>query len=109
MTPPTPGQPTLHELTQRIKDQALAVGFDLVGVAPVQESPELAFFERWLDAGYAGEMHYLQRSRERRRHLPVGADARTQCDGQCEQVSVRARDQGSLGRGEAKPKDPLRA
>ena len=66
MTPPTPGQPTLHELTQRIKDQALAVGFDLVGVAPVQESPELAFFERWLDAGYAGEMHYLQRSRERR-------------------------------------------
>jgi epoxyqueuosine reductase len=69
MTPPTSGQPTLHELTQRIKDQALAVGFDLVGVAPVQESPELAFFERWLDAGYAGEMHYLQRSRERRRHL----------------------------------------
>ena len=66
MTPPTPGQPTLHKLTQRIKDQALTVGFDLVGVAPVQESPELAFFERWLDAGYAGEMHYLQRSRERR-------------------------------------------
>ena len=69
MTPPTSGQRTLHELTQRIKDQALAVGFDLVGVAPVQESPELAFFERWLDAGYAGEMHYLERSRERRRDL----------------------------------------
>ena len=69
MTPPTPGQLTPHELTQRIKDQALAVGFDLVGVAPVQESPELAFFERWLDAGYAGEMHYLTRSRERRRDL----------------------------------------
>ena len=63
------GQLTLHELTQRIKDQALAVGFDLVGVAPVQESPELAFFERWLEAGYAGEMHYLERSRERRRDL----------------------------------------
>ena len=59
MTLPTPGPLTLHERTQRIKDQALAVGFDLVGVAPVQESPELAFFERWLDAGYAGEMHYL--------------------------------------------------
>jgi epoxyqueuosine reductase len=69
MTPPTPGQRTPHELTQQIKDQALAVGFDLVGVAPVQESPELAFFERWLEAGYAGEMHYLERSRERRRDL----------------------------------------
>ena len=57
MTPPTPEQRTPHELTQRIKDQALAVGFDLVGVAPAQESPELAFFARWLDAGYAGEMH----------------------------------------------------
>lgn len=65
----TARQLTPHELTQRIKDQALAVGFDVVGVAPVQESPELAFFERWLDAGYAGEMHYLQRSRERRREL----------------------------------------
>jgi len=60
---------TPHELTQRIKDQALVVGFDLVGVAPIQESPELAFFEPWLEAGYAGEMHYLRRSRERRRDL----------------------------------------
>jgi epoxyqueuosine reductase len=69
MTPHTPGQCTSHELTQRIKNQALAVGFDLVGVAPIQESPEFAFFERWLDAGYAGEMHYLERGRERRRDL----------------------------------------
>lgn len=69
MTSDTTRQLTPRELTQRIKDQALAVGFDVVGVAPVQESPELAFFERWLEAGYAGEMHYLQRSRERRRDL----------------------------------------
>ncbi|GIX46302.1 MAG: epoxyqueuosine reductase [Candidatus Tectimicrobiota bacterium] len=55
-----------RELTERLKAHALALGFDLVGVAPVQESPELAFFERWLEAGYAGEMHYLQRSRARR-------------------------------------------
>jgi epoxyqueuosine reductase len=69
MPSPTSQQLTTHDLTQRIKHQALAVGFDLVGVAPVQESPELAFFERWLEAGYAGEMHYLRRSRERRRDL----------------------------------------
>jgi epoxyqueuosine reductase len=53
-------------LTQRIKTQALSLGFDLVGVAPAQESPELVFFPHWLDAGYAGEMQYLVRSRERR-------------------------------------------
>src|SRR5215470_9530511 len=58
-----------YELTQRIKAQALALGFDLIGIAPAQESPELAFFESWLEAGYAGEMHYLRRSRERRRDL----------------------------------------
>lgn len=56
-------------LTQQIKDQALALGFDVVGVAPVHASPELAFVERWLDAGYAGEMQYLVRNRERRRDL----------------------------------------
>jgi len=69
MPPLTPRQLTPYELTQRIKAQALAIGFDLVGVAPVQESPELAFFERWLEAGYAGEMQYLVRSRDRRRDL----------------------------------------
>src|SRR5262249_24421325 len=60
---------TPHELTQRLKAQPLALGFDLVGIAPGQESQELAFFERWLEAGYAGEMHYLRRSRERRQDL----------------------------------------
>jgi epoxyqueuosine reductase len=58
-----------HELTQRIKDKALALGFDLVGIAPAEGSPELAFFDRWLQAGYAGEMHYLQRNAERRRDI----------------------------------------
>jgi epoxyqueuosine reductase len=61
--------PSRQELTQRIKSRALTLGFDLVGIAPAQSSPELAFFERWIDAGYAGEMHYLRRSLERRRDL----------------------------------------
>src|SRR2546421_7721381 len=69
MTAGLVSQPTSQELTQRIKEQALTLGFDLVGIAPAQESPELAFFEPWLKAGYAGEMHYLRRSRERRQDL----------------------------------------
>jgi epoxyqueuosine reductase len=57
------------QLTRRIKDRARELGFELVGIAPVHRSPELAFFERWLEQGYAGEMHYLRRSLERRRDL----------------------------------------
>lgn len=55
-----------QELTRRIKDKAIELGFDLVGVAPAEGSPELAFYRDWLGAGYAGEMHYLQRNVERR-------------------------------------------
>ena len=57
------------QLTQRVKDHAYALGFDLVGIAPVHDSPELAFFDRWIAEGYAGEMQYLLRSLARRRDL----------------------------------------
>src|SRR5258708_2991961 len=49
-----------------IKSEARRLGFDLCGVAPAADLPELAFFETWLARGYAGEMTYLQRSAERR-------------------------------------------
>lgn len=66
---PRPPQPSRSQLTQGIKEHARELGFDLVGVAPAQSSPELAFFERWIEAGYAGDMHYLLRSLARRRDL----------------------------------------
>jgi epoxyqueuosine reductase len=49
-----------------IKARALALGFDLCGIAPVGDFPELAFFQAWLARGYAGEMQYLARSADRR-------------------------------------------
>jgi epoxyqueuosine reductase len=49
-----------------IKRQAMAVGFDLCGIAPAASFPELAFLREWLDLGYAGEMQYLHRSADRR-------------------------------------------
>jgi epoxyqueuosine reductase len=49
-----------------IKREAAAAGFDLCGIAPAAAHVELQFFREWLDRGYAGEMHYLQRSAERR-------------------------------------------
>ncbi len=48
-------------LTQRIKEKARALGFDLVGVAPVLPSAHGDFYERWLAQGYAGQMAYLSR------------------------------------------------
>ncbi|HLQ78206.1 MAG TPA: tRNA epoxyqueuosine(34) reductase QueG [Terriglobia bacterium] len=44
-----------------IKRYAKTLGFDLVGVAPIQPSPEADFYNEWLARGYAGEMHYLER------------------------------------------------
>ncbi|MEN3338423.1 MAG: epoxyqueuosine reductase [Acidobacteriota bacterium] len=50
----------------RVKAEASAAGFDLCGIAPADSFPELRFLADWLDRGYAGEMHYLHRTAERR-------------------------------------------
>jgi epoxyqueuosine reductase len=47
-----------------------AAGFDLCGVAPAAEFPELRHFDEWLDRGHAGEMKYL---RDERRRSPAQA------------------------------------
>ena len=49
-----------------IKAQALELGFDLCGIAPVGSLPELGFLREWIDLGYAGEMSYMTRSADRR-------------------------------------------
>ena len=49
-----------------IKQKARELGFDLCGIAPAGDLPELAFFQTWLARGYAGEMAYLDRSAEQR-------------------------------------------
>ncbi len=54
------------DLTQKIKRRAQELGFDLVGVAPVEPFPELAFYKEWIEAGYAGKMEYMTRDVERR-------------------------------------------
>jgi epoxyqueuosine reductase len=45
---------------QFIKDAALRAGFDLAGIAPVRDLPELSYLPGWIAAGYAGEMQYLK-------------------------------------------------
>ncbi len=55
-------------LTQRIKTQGTALGFDLVGISPVQAPPHGESFAEWLRRGYHGEMGYLARTAEKRMH-----------------------------------------
>src|SRR4051812_33059132 len=52
-----------------VKAEAAALGFDLCGIAPVADFPELRFLDEWLARGYAGEMQYLHRTAERRRDV----------------------------------------
>jgi epoxyqueuosine reductase len=49
-----------------VKREAASAGFDLCGIAPAEEHFELEFFREWLGRGYAGEMHYLHRTADRR-------------------------------------------
>ena len=56
--------------TERTIEIARALGFDLCGIAPAAEFPELAHLEEWLERGYAGEMRYLY---DERRHSPARA------------------------------------
>jgi epoxyqueuosine reductase len=48
------------DLPELLKSAAAEAGFDLCGIAPVEEFPELAVFPRWIADGHAGEMKYLE-------------------------------------------------
>jgi len=47
---------------EAIKQHALEIGFDLCGIAPARDFPELKFLSDWIARGYAGEMDYLEKS-----------------------------------------------
>lgn len=49
-----------------IKTRTRELGFDLCGIAPAHDFPELKFLPEWLARGYAGEMEYLPKSAARR-------------------------------------------
>ncbi|MDJ0847442.1 MAG: tRNA epoxyqueuosine(34) reductase QueG [Myxococcota bacterium] len=69
-------------LTERVKGLALAVGFDLAGVAPAEPTRETRFLREWLARGYAGEMLYIGRRTEER------VDPRKVLDGARSQIAL---------------------
>ena len=48
------------EIIGALTQAATDAGFELAGVAPVEYSPELEYFPRWIADGYAGKMKYLE-------------------------------------------------
>ena len=57
-------------LTEQIKVQAQKLGFELVGILPVEPSQTVDHYEQWLKDGHAGEMDYLKK------HLSLKRDPR---------------------------------
>lgn len=69
-------------ITKSIKNKAIEIGFDLVGVSPVDKFPENQFYKDWLNKGYSGEMGYMERNPERRedvRNILPGAKSIISC------------------------------
>jgi len=54
-------------LEDSIRAQAFGLGFDLVGIATLGNMDTAPHFDRWLERGYAGEMHYLPKWAHKRR------------------------------------------
>ena len=49
-----------------LRAHALTLGFDLCGVAPVQQVARLDYLREWVAKGYAGDLHYVTRSADAR-------------------------------------------
>jgi epoxyqueuosine reductase len=60
--------PSLLLLEERIKAHARRLGFDLVGIAAAADADDFGRLVEWLDRDFAGEMAYMSRHAEARRH-----------------------------------------
>jgi epoxyqueuosine reductase len=50
----------ISQITTQVKHTAHQAGFELAGIAPVRDFPELNYFPHWIEAGHAGEMKYME-------------------------------------------------
>jgi epoxyqueuosine reductase len=59
---------SMDDLPDRLKQQARALGFDLAGIAPATPADGFDRLADWLARGFAGEMAYMHRHADARRH-----------------------------------------
>jgi epoxyqueuosine reductase len=50
----------LSQIADLVKHQAHQAGFELAGISPVRDLPELNHLPDWIEAGHAGEMKYME-------------------------------------------------
>jgi len=55
---------SIHDVKSIVSHAAAEAGFDLWGVAPATDAPELRSFPEWIAAGHAGEMRYMEARNE---------------------------------------------
>jgi epoxyqueuosine reductase len=60
-------EPNSAELSQRIKNEAQKLGFELVGISPVRLPPHEESFALWLRKKYHGDLGYMERTELLRR------------------------------------------
>ena len=53
---------------EEVRKRAVGLGLDDLGIAASGESRTFPLFDRWIEAGEAGDMTYLARQKEARRH-----------------------------------------
>ena len=66
--PTSPVSVICQDLSDRLKAEAVRLGFDDVGIAPAVEATGYPNFLRWLDAGHDAGMAYLRRQEPSRSH-----------------------------------------
>ena len=59
---------SMEPLETRLKQQAFSLGFALAGIAPAAPADDFARLQDWLARGFAGDMDYLHRHADARRH-----------------------------------------
>lgn len=52
--------PSYTSMNSLIKQASHDAGFELAGIAPVTDFPELAYLPQWIASGHAGEMKYME-------------------------------------------------
>ncbi len=62
-----PNQPLLQNLTQHIKHLARELGFSACGISGINLGEHPAYLEKWLAAGYQGDMQWMANNLEKRR------------------------------------------
>jgi epoxyqueuosine reductase len=63
-------------LTRTLKAEARRLGFDHCRILPIDQAPHADFYDAWIAADRAGDMHYLTRHLEKRRNPALLADAK---------------------------------